>query len=75
MTPQRGPHYAKNCPFHIKPNHPTERGGVGGPMRRMRRPRLRPAKAVEAGSAPTSIPGQSLKTHQNMTQNTKAARV
>jgi RNA polymerase sigma factor (sigma-70 family) len=22
MTPQRGPHYAKNCPFHIKPNQP-----------------------------------------------------
>ena len=20
MIPQRGPHYAKNCPFHIKPN-------------------------------------------------------
>ena len=22
MTPQRGPHYSKNCSFHIKPNQP-----------------------------------------------------
>ena len=49
MTPQRGPHYAKNCPFHIKPNQPLSAAGVGGTVRR---PRLRPAKAVEAGSAP-----------------------
>ncbi len=26
MTPQRGPHYAKNCPFHIKPNQPLSAG-------------------------------------------------
>ena len=22
MTPQHGPPYTKNCPLHIKPNHP-----------------------------------------------------
>ena len=22
MTPQRGPHYSKNCSFHVKPNQP-----------------------------------------------------
>ena len=28
MTPQRGPHYAKNCPFHIKPNQPLSAESV-----------------------------------------------